>query len=80
MMPSSLANRPHFLSSTIPGEPFSFDSWDDYLLEYQSSYFALSTKKGGWDTFRHLEILFSGTIPLIPRLAKANAFFAGSFA
>ena len=74
MMPSSLANRPHFLSSTIPGEPFSFVSWDDYLLEYQSSYFALSTKKGGWDTFRHLEILFSGTIPLIPRLAKANAF------
>ena len=47
MMPSALAKRPYFLSSTIPGGPFSFDSWDDYLLEYQSSYFALSTKKGG---------------------------------
>lgn len=72
LMPTELTERPHFLSSTIPGEPFSFDSWDDYLAEYRSAYFALSTKKGGWDTFRHLEILFSGGIPLMPGLGKAH--------
>jgi hypothetical protein len=71
-MPREVSRRPHFLSSTIPGEPFSFDSWDDYLAEYRSAYFALSTKKGGWDTFRHLEILFSGGIPLMPGLGKAH--------
>jgi hypothetical protein len=73
LMPIDVSSRPHFLSSTIPGEPFSFDSWDDYLAEYRSAYFALSTKKGGWDTFRHLEILFSGAIPLMPGLGKAHA-------
>jgi len=74
LMPTSQSDRPHFLSSTIPGEPFSFSDWDAYLAEYQSSYAALSTKKGGWDTFRHLEILFSGTIPLMPGLAQAHPF------
>jgi hypothetical protein len=72
LMPAEIGGRPHFLSSTIPGEPFSFDSWDDYLAEYRSAYFALSTKKGGWDTFRHLEILFSGGIPLMPGLGRAH--------
>jgi hypothetical protein len=72
LMPKKYGDRQNFLSSTIPGEPFSFESWDEYLAEYQSSYFALSTKKGGWDTFRHLEILFSGGIPLMPGLMGAH--------
>jgi hypothetical protein len=79
LMPAKVSDRPHFLSSTIPGEPFSFDSWDDYLAEYRSAYFALSTKKGGWDTFRHLEILFSGGIPLMPGLGKAHAYSLAHF-
>lgn len=66
--------RPHFLSTTYPGTPHSFTQWEDYLEEYRSSYFALSTRKGGWDTFRHLEIVFSGTIPLMPRLGKAHPY------
>jgi len=72
LMPIDDRERPHFLSTTIPGEPFSFDSWEDYLAEYRSSYFALSTKKGGWDTFRHLEVLFSGGIPLIPGISALH--------
>ncbi len=79
LMPAKVSDRPHFLSSTIPGEPFSFDSWDEYLAEYRSAYFALSTKKGGWDTFRHLEILFSGGIPLMPGLGKAHAYSLAHF-
>jgi hypothetical protein len=74
LMPESVTPRAHFLSSTIPGEPFSFDTWDEYLAEYRSAYWALSTKKGGWDTFRHLEILFSGSIPLMPGLARAHRY------
>jgi hypothetical protein len=73
-MPGGVSRRAHFLSTTIPGEPFSFDSWDLYLEEYRSSFFSLSTKKGGWDTFRHLEILFSGGIPLTPGLASAHPY------
>jgi hypothetical protein len=74
LMPENSWERPHFLSNTIPGEPFSFSDWSEYLKEYRSAYWALSTKKGGWDTFRHLEILFSGAIPLMPNLSRAATF------
>ena len=66
--------RPHFLSTTYPGTPHSFTNWEDYLEEYRGSYFALSTKKGGWDTFRHLEIVFSGAIPLMPSLGQSHPY------
>lgn len=69
-----LAPRDHFLSTTYPGAPHSFSNWEDYLDEYRSSYFALSTRKGGWDTFRHLEILFCGAIPLMPRLGQSHPY------
>ena len=69
-----LEPRPHFLSTTYPGAPHSFSNWEDYLEEYRGSYFALSTKKGGWDTFRHLEIVFSGAIPLMPSLGKSHPY------
>lgn len=74
LMPVGFPKRPHFLSSTIPGEPFSFSDWSEYLSEYRSSYWALSTKKGGWDTFRHLEILFSGGIPLMPGVSRSAQY------
>lgn len=79
LMPRATGHRPHFLSDTIPGAPFSFDSWEAYLAEYRSSYWALSTKKGGWDTFRHLEILFSGGIPLMPGLSRSHRFSLAHF-
>ena len=69
-----VAPRPHFLSTTYPGTPHSFTNWEDYLEEYRGSYFALSTKKGGWDTFRHLEIVFSGAIPLMPSLGQSHPY------
>jgi tRNA-dihydrouridine synthase len=31
---------------------------------YQNSVFALTYRKGGWDCFRHYEILMNGCIPL----------------
>ena len=70
----SFDKRPNFLSTTYPGEPHSFTQWGDYLQEYRSSYYALSTRKGGWDTFRHLEILFQATIPLMPGLEDAHPY------
>lgn len=72
--PVTSGPRENFLSTTYPGVPHSFDDWGQYLEEYRSSFFALSTKKGGWDTFRHLEILFSGAIPLMPSLGNASRF------
>lgn len=58
--------RVRFLSEVIPGEPYGFHNEDLYLQQYRESYFGLSTKKAGWDCFRHLEISFAGSIPLVP--------------
>lgn len=58
--------RARFLSEVIPGEPYAFYDEDQYLQQYRESYFGLSTKKAGWDCFRHLEIAFAGSIPLVP--------------
>jgi hypothetical protein len=36
----------------------------DYYADYASSLFAITMKKGGWDTMRTLEIMANGCIPL----------------
>jgi len=51
-------------SSIIPGEPYSFDDQDAYMDEYATSEYAHTKKKAGFDCFRHLEILASGSVPV----------------
>lgn len=53
-------------SKVIPGEPYSFFDYPTYLRQYQNSKFAITIKKGGWDCFRHVEILASGCVPIMP--------------
>jgi hypothetical protein len=65
--------RVRFLSEVIPGEPYAFHDEDRYLQQYRESFFGLSTKKAGWDCFRHLEIAFSGSIPLVPGIGATPA-------
>jgi hypothetical protein len=58
------------LATVIPGQldTYIFDEEGDYYADYQSSQYALTTKKGGWDCLRHYEILANGCIPLFPNL------------
>jgi FkbM family methyltransferase len=60
------------LSDLIPGklETYIYNNENDYYKEYQSSYFALTTKKGGWDCLRHYEIILNGCIPYFPDIEK----------
>jgi hypothetical protein len=41
-----------------------------YYEDYASSYFAITTKKGGWDCMRHYEILGNGCIPYFINLQE----------
>jgi len=59
------------ISEKIPGERYSFVSEAEYLREYQESYWAITHKKGGWDCYRHLEILTSGCAPLMHDVHRA---------
>lgn len=49
----------------IPGQnkTYIFDDESKYYKDYQQSYFAITTKKAGWDCLRHYEILANGCIP-----------------
>ena len=51
--------------SVIPGKKSTY-IWDErkYYVDLQSSLFVVTFKKSGWDCFRHLEILASGSLPL----------------
>lgn len=61
-------NKTRMLSSIIPGEKYTFDAEQDYYKEYQSSNFAITTKKAGWDCMRHYEILANKCIPIFKNL------------
>jgi hypothetical protein len=62
----SSALRSRLVARIIPGTPYSFSDENSYLQEYNMSYYGMTHKKGGWDCFRHLEILNAGAIPLMP--------------
>lgn len=49
----------------IPGkkETYIYQKEEDYYRDYQRSYFAVTSKKAGWDCLRHYEILANGCIP-----------------
>jgi hypothetical protein len=59
-------------ATVIPGNlnTYIFTNEEDYYADYQTSEYALTTKKGGWDCLRHYEILANGCIPLFPDLEK----------
>lgn len=59
-----------FVNTVVPGEPYQFDREQEYYAQYQKFWLALTHKKGGWDCFRHLEIVASGALPLMPDVCK----------
>lgn len=43
---------------------YIYETEESYYNMYQNSKFALTSKKGGWDTLRHYEIMANGCIPI----------------
>lgn len=64
--------RDRLISNLWPGDSYSFDFENEYLQQYEKSHYAFSPRKGGWDTMRTTEIVFSGGIPIIPKLRDAH--------
>lgn len=59
----------------IPGvfSTYIYESEEDYYKDYQSSFFAYTWKKAGWDCMRHYEILANGCIPYFRNLEDADS-------
>jgi len=68
----NITNKIKILSDLIPGNLsiYIYENEKDYYNEYQISYFAKTTKKGGWDCLRHYEIIANGCIPYFPNIEK----------
>lgn len=62
----------NLLAPLIPGryDTYIYDDEKIYNKMYEESIFALTYKKGGWDCFRHYEILMNGCLPIFLNLEK----------
>jgi hypothetical protein len=67
-------NPSELVSPIIPGYPYSFTNELAYLDKYAESYFAVTHRKAGWDCFRHVEIMASGSVPLMPDAKEIPPF------
>jgi hypothetical protein len=65
---TTIPPKEKILSNLIPGiaSTYIYNTEADYYNEYKKSYFAITTKKGGWDCMRHYEIMANGCIPYFP--------------
>jgi hypothetical protein len=69
---SDIPLKTKILSNLIPGKisTYIYSTEVDYYNEYRSSYFAITTKKGGWDCLRHYEIIANRCLPVFPNIEK----------
>ncbi len=58
LIPVNQSIDPSYMST------YCYDDEERYYNMYQDSKFALTSKKGGWDTLRHYEIIANGAIPI----------------
>lgn len=49
---------------------YSYDTEEEYNKQYIESYFAITSKKAGWDCLRHYEIIAAGCIPYFDDIAN----------
>jgi hypothetical protein len=76
---NKISVKTKLLSNLIPGrlETYIYKTEDEYYNEYQTSLFAITKKKGGWDCLRHYEIIANGCIPYFENIQNCpeNALF-----
>lgn len=59
-------NQSNSINPIYPGHPYSFELLSGYMDSYSEYSYALTHRKSGWDCFRHVEILASGSVPFMP--------------
>lgn len=69
---SEIPRKSRLMAPLIPGnrDTYIYGKYQEkeYHDMYRSSRFAQTKRKGGWDCFRHYEILMNGCIPLFEKL------------
>jgi len=77
----SVPEKTQILATCIPGriDTYVFTKESEYYDDYRKSMFALTTKKAGWDCYRHYEILGSGCVPVFPGLKNCPSLTMTTF-
>ena len=57
LIPVNQSIDPSYMSTYV------YDTEESYYDMYQTAYFSYTSKKGGWDTLRHYEIIANGSVP-----------------
>jgi hypothetical protein len=65
-----IKDKEKLISDIVPNFKYKyvFENEDEYYNEYSKSWFAHTSKKGGWDCMRHYEIMMNGCIPIFDNL------------
>jgi hypothetical protein len=63
--PGLSTTKTQAVSTVVPGFPYQYRSESLYHGQYERSQFAITFKKGGWDCFRHVEIIAAGAVPVM---------------
>lgn len=56
------------------GDTYIFNNEASYYEDYRSSFFGITTKKGGWDCLRHYEILANYCLPYFVNIDELPEF------
>ena len=60
---NEVPEKEKIFANYLPGAKYSFTDSNEYLKEYRQSIFGVTSKKCGWDCYRHLEIMSQGCFP-----------------
>lgn len=67
---NQMPEKTNLLAPLIPGDltTYIYNNEEDYRKQYMDSFFAITTKKEGWDCMRHYEIIACGCIPVFEKI------------
>ena len=68
LIPVNQSIDPSYMSTYI------YKTEESYYEMYQTAYFSYTSKKGGWDTLRHYEIIANGSVPFFVDIEDCPKF------
>lgn len=60
---TSVPTKKQLFAYYQPGMSYTFSNEEEYLQGYRDALFGITSKKSGWDCYRHLEIMSQGCFP-----------------
>jgi len=73
LIPVNQSIDPSYMST------YKYNTEEEYYDMYETAYFSYTSKKGGWDTLRHYEIIANGSIPFFVDIESCPKYTLWNF-